>query len=109
MAEEKTKRKLTAILSADVKGYRGLTTPWLVYGTNAIAVYYLSSFAIVPLMSKGFMLEGEWISYWGFFYRRMMVPLFGDFGGSAAVAVCYVLLWMGLMWPLYHKRVFIKV
>ena len=94
---------------ADIKGYRRLTTPWLVYGTNAIAVYYLSSLAIVPLMSKGFMLEGEWISYWRYFYREMMAPIFGDFGGSAAVAVCYVLLWMALMYPLYRKRIFIKV
>jgi predicted acyltransferase len=94
---------------ADIKGYRRFTTPWLVFGTNAIAVYYLSSLAIVPLMRTGFVLDGEWISFWGFFYRKMMAPLFGEFGGSAAVAVCYVVLWMALMYPLYKKRIFIKV
>jgi predicted acyltransferase len=84
---------------ADIKGYRRLTMPWLVYGMNAIAVYYLSAAGLV-LLSK--------LGLWGKFYTGL-VPIFGNYGGSAVAAVCYVLLWMGFAWLLYRKRIFIKV
>ena len=42
-------------------------------------------------------------------YGELFVPWAGPLNGSLAFALAFVLLWMGLMWILYRRRIFIKV
>lgn len=95
--------------TVDMKGRRGpWLTPLLVYGTNAIAVFVLSGFmtkALVRLHVGG--AEGPSAYAWA--YQSLFRSWAGDLNGSLAFAVAYVLLWLALMWPLYARRIFIKI
>lgn len=95
--------------TVDMKGRRGpWLTPLLVYGTNAIAVFVLSGFmtkALVRLHVGG--AEGPSAYTWA--YQSLFRSWAGDLNGSLAFAVAYVLLWLALMWPLYARRIFIKI
>lgn len=90
----------------DVRGRRGWwLTPFLVYGTNAIAVYVASG-----MMTKALIrIDAGSTSLYGWLYRNVFASWAGPLNGSLAFAVAYVLLWLALATPLYRKRIFIKV
>jgi predicted acyltransferase len=97
---------------ADVKKIRRVWTwPFMVYGTNAIFIFFLSGLAgrMIGSMIK-FTYEGEtwalksWIyKFW--FTNNIADPKLASF----AYAVFYILLWLILTWPLYRNKIFIKV
>jgi predicted acyltransferase len=94
----------------DVKAYRRWTWPFLVFGTNAITAYWLSTLiAIVldwlviagpdrdPVVLKTYVYET--------FYASWLAPS----NASLAYAVSYVVLWLGLLSVLYRRRIFIRI
>lgn len=90
---------------------RWWTTPPLVYGTNSITVFFLSG-----LMARLLGLfqvagcDGAAVSLKTWLYEGWYTPLFIDpVNASLAWAISYVVLWLGLMWILYAKKIFIKV
>ncbi|OON69623.1 acyltransferase family protein [Hymenobacter sp. CRA2] len=95
----------------DVQGWRGWIKPFLVYGVNAITVFFLSG--LIPRILSLIKMPGaggkeigmkEWL------YQHGFVPFFADpRNASLAGALTLVLLWMGILWWMYHKRVIIKV
>lgn len=94
----------------DVKGYKWWTKPFVVYGMNAIAVFALSglmakTMGIIKVANQ----LGETISLNRYLYELIFVPLFSPINASLAWAISYILLWLGLMWILYAKKIFIKV
>ena len=93
----------------DVKQYQKWATPFLIFGSNAIATYFLSAlFARILIYWKFDTAEGT-SSLWSIIYRNIFQPIGPPEFSSLLFAVCYVLLWMGLMYPLYRKRIYIKV
>ncbi|HYB70923.1 MAG TPA: heparan-alpha-glucosaminide N-acetyltransferase domain-containing protein [Candidatus Bathyarchaeia archaeon] len=95
----------------DVKGYRGWTWPFLVFGTNAIAAYWLSSaFAIVLdwiLVPGGG--DGEALTLRTYLYETLYARWLPPVDASLAYAITYVVLWLGLMSVLYRRRIFIRI
>jgi predicted acyltransferase len=93
----------------DVRRRRGpWLTPLLVYGTNAIAVFVLSG--MMSKMLGRIRVGGEGgPSLYGWIYREGFQSWAGDYNGSVAFAIAYVLLWLALMTPLYRSRIFIKI
>lgn len=91
--------------TVDVKRWRGWTTPFVVFGVNAIAAYFLSGlFAqIIETVQVGDQSLKAWI------YQNLFVPWAGPLNGSLAFAISFVLLWLALMWILYRRKIFIKV
>ena len=95
--------------TADVHGWRWWTKPFVVYGTNALALYFLSAIVtrlilwIIPSPAGG----GEHFKDW--LYHTAFVPFFSPINASLAWALFYVLAWLGIMWIFYAKRIFIKV
>ena len=95
--------------TADVHGWRWWTKPFVVYGTNALALYFLSAIVtrlilwIIPSPAGG----GEHFKDW--LYQTAFVPFFSPINASLAWALFYVLAWLGIMWIFYAKRIFIKV
>ncbi len=93
----------------DVRRRRGpWLTPFLVYGTNAIAVFVLSGL-MTRLLGRVHVGGAEGPSLYTWIYRSFFQSWAGDRNGSLAFAACYVLLWLALMTPLYRRRIFIKV
>lgn len=83
-------------------------SPLLVYGTNAIAVFVASG-----MMSKALgriHVGGEGgPSLYGWIYRTLFQSWAGDYNGSVAFGLAYVVLWWALLTPLYRRRIFLKV
>lgn len=98
----------------DVRGVRRWAVPFVVFGTNAIAVYFASS--LTAKMLGRWKLEsagGTQVSVKQLIYETIFVPI-GDAldskpAASLAYALTYVALWCVLLIPLYRRRIFIKV
>jgi predicted acyltransferase len=94
----------------DVKGIKWWTKPFVVYGMNAITVFALSglvakTMGIIKVTNE----LGEKISLNKYLYELIFVPNFSPINASLSWALTYVLIWLGLMWILYAKNIFIKV
>jgi predicted acyltransferase len=94
----------------DVKGYTWWTKPFLVYGVNAITVFFLSGIlARILTLVKMTGSEGNEITLKTYLYESFFTPWFSPINASLAWALVYVIFWLGLMWILYAKKIFIKI
>lgn len=92
--------------AVDVKGWKAWTWPFVVFGVNAIAAFFLSGiFARLTVL----ITAGDGVTLKSWIYRHLFVPWAGPLGGSLAYAVTFVLLWLGLMAILYRRRIFISI
>ena len=89
----------------EIRGWKRWGWPWLVYGSNAITVYALSS--LVGKISISVHVHGELLKTWA--YERWFAPLAKPLHASLLWASAYVLTFWVLAWVLYRKRIFIKV
>jgi predicted acyltransferase len=48
-------------------------------------------------------------SLYGWIYEHVFRSWAGDFNGSLAFALSYVLFWLGLMWLMHSRRIYIKI
>lgn len=94
----------------DVKRWRRWALPFVVYGTNAIAAFVLSTFGAILIgrvirvpAAEGTVPLKAWI------FQNLFAPWAEPVNASLAFAAAYVLLWLGVMWVFYRKRIFIKV
>ena len=94
----------------DIKGYRAWAKPFLVFGSNALAVYFLSEAFVRTVDAFGFKTaDGSETNLLSLIYERVFAPLASPVNASLMFAVCTVLFWLCVMWILYRRRVFIKV
>jgi predicted acyltransferase len=94
----------------DLKGYRGWAAPFLVFGRNAIAVYFLSMLLVEIAINYGFTdSNGDFQTWYDWFYNTVFAPHASPKNASLAFAIFYVLLWLVLMWPLDRKRIYIRI
>lgn len=95
---------------ADVKGKRWWTRPFVVFGTNAIAAFFLSgvfarllNLVKVPGGATGTQPVKAWI------YQHLFATWLSPIDASLAFAIVFVLLWWAIMEVFYRRRIFIKV
>ena len=93
----------------DERGWKKWATPFFIFGTNAITAYAGSILMVKLLALVKVSTEGEQTMFPVWVYQRLFVPWAGNLNGSLAYAVCYVLLWLALMTPLYRRKIFIKI
>ncbi len=90
----------------DVRRWRAWTGPFVFFGMNAIAAYFLSGiFARITTMIE--VADGVSLKTW--VYEHLFASWAGPVNGSLAYALAFVLIWLGPMWVLYRKRIFLKV
>jgi predicted acyltransferase len=94
----------------DIKGYKAWAKPFIIFGANALALFVFSAFfsrmlsALHVTGSDGQRISiGEWI------YNNVFLALFQPINASLAFAICFILLWLFLMWLLYRKKIYIRV
>jgi len=94
----------------DVKGITWWTKPFTVYGTNAIAVFFLSGIVgrLMGLIEVA-NTAGKNVNLQDYLYGKFFMSWLAPLHASLAWAVTYVIVWLGLMWILYAKKIFIKV
>ncbi len=94
----------------DLKGYRRWAFPFVVFGTNALAAFFLTGMCAKLLgLVKLAGADGKQVALHSVIYRSLFASWLAPVNASLAFAVCFVLVWFGLMWLLYRRGVFIKV
>jgi predicted acyltransferase len=83
--------------------------PFFVFGTNAITVYVGSSFMAKMMGAVEVSSGNEAVSLKAYIYGTLLQPLFGDFIGSLLFPLMLLVVWFVILWPLYRKRIFIKI
>lgn len=94
----------------DVQGYKKGTTPFVVYGINAITVFFLSG--LIPrilTMIKVNMPDGTTLSSREWMYESFFTPYFSPINASLAGAVTFILIWLGILWLMFSRKIIIKV
>ena len=93
----------------DIKGYRKWATPFVIYGTNAIAAFFLSSaFARVMNLIK-VQDAGSPVALKTFIFKNFYLSWLSPINASLLFAITYVLFFLGIMTILYRKKIFIKL
>ncbi|HEY0101135.1 MAG TPA: hypothetical protein VGB76_19575, partial [Pyrinomonadaceae bacterium] len=94
----------------DIKRYRRWAVPFVIFGTNALAVFVLSGLA-ARLMNLWKMprMDGRPGNLQTYIYEHLFATWLAPADGSLLYALLYVLIWLGLMAILYQRRIFIKV
>jgi predicted acyltransferase len=91
----------------DLKRYRKWSQPFVIFGSNAIAAYVLSSLGALTLDLIKIGEAGTAVKTYIFakFYLSWLEPI----DASLLFAISYVLFWLAIMWVLYRNRIFIKL
>lgn len=93
----------------DVKGYKKWSMFFESFGINPLFMYVLGGVLGILFGSICFPWDGGSISIHGFLYRILLLPVFGETGGSLA----YALVFVGINWcigyQLYKRKIYIKI
>ena len=93
----------------DIKQYQSWSKPFRVFGVNAIALF-VGSALMARLMGLIKLPWGsETISLQGWIFQKLFLPWASPINASLAYALVFVLVWLGLMWILYSRKIFIKI
>ena len=82
---------------------------FLVFGTNAILVYFISEIWTKLLLFIQIPFGNDKISLYSWFYEKVCVPVAGNMNGSLMFAIIQMLLMWGLALILYRKKILIRV
>ncbi len=94
----------------DVQGYKKYTKPFVVYGVNAITVFFLSG--LVPRtmsMINVKMPDGSTIGSKEWIYQTFFTPYLSPINASLAWAIGFILVWLVILWWMYNRKIIIKV
>jgi predicted acyltransferase len=94
----------------DVNHYNRFTKPFVVYGVNAITVFFLSGLMPRLLNMIKVDLNGEKVGALSYVNKAWFVPNFSDpLNASLAYAIAFVLFWYVILWVMYKRNIIIKV
>lgn len=94
----------------DVLGQKKWASPFLVFGTNAIAAYAGSTMMVKLIaLIKVPVHGGELVFLRSFIYNKFLVPWAGPLAGSLVYPIILLLIWLAILFPLYQKKIFIKI
>ncbi|SMC68353.1 acyltransferase family protein [Pedobacter africanus] len=93
----------------DVQQYNRFTKPFVVYGVNAITVFFLSG--LIPRTLRMFTVkaaDGSEINLQAWLYSGFESWL-SPINASLAWAIAFILFWLLILWVMYKKKIIIKV
>lgn len=94
----------------DVAGWRRLAYPFVVMGTNAIALFVVSGWLAKTLaVLKVAGPDGTLVSWHVVIYRGVFVPLASPVNASLLYSVVTLGLLYAILWGMYRRGVFLKV
>ncbi len=94
----------------DIKGYRAWAKPFEVFGMNAIVLYVGSGLMAVVLgLIKVTGRDGLKTDLQTWIYQNLFASWASPANASLAFAITFVLVWLGLMWILYRRKIFIRI
>ncbi|MGJ8564043.1 MAG: acyltransferase family protein [Alphaproteobacteria bacterium] len=95
----------------DIKGLKWWTGPFVVFGVNALALFVGTGMMgrLLNYIPAGTGSDGQVLSLKTSLFNALFAPLSSSMNASLFYAVCFIGLWLFLMWLLYRKKIFIKV
>lgn len=94
----------------DVNKYDKFTKPFVVYGVNAITVFFIAGLAPRLInMIKITQPDGDKMGALSAFYQKFFVPYFSPINASLAYAIFVILFFYVILWIMYKKNIIIKV
>ena len=93
----------------DIRGMRQGITPALIYGSNAIFIY-VGSWLMRSILNPIHIGSGDSsLDVWDFCYEKFFSLWLNPTNASLALSLSYVLVWLGITYILYRKKIFIKI
>jgi predicted acyltransferase len=94
----------------DTKGYRRWAAPFVVFGTNAIALFVGSSLIgrILEVVEIP-VTDEKTISLQREIFEKVFLPLASPVNASLLYSIFFVLVWLFVTWLLYRRGVIIKI
>ncbi|QJD95865.1 DUF5009 domain-containing protein [Mucilaginibacter robiniae] len=93
----------------DIQGYRRFTKPMVVYGVNAILVYVSSELIARTMDRLKVDYQGESVSLKEALYDAFFDSYFVPGVASFLWSLCFVLVWLIILWTMYNRKIFIKI
>ncbi len=94
----------------DVRKWRAGTLPAVVFGSNPLVAFVGSGILARTLVLVQTMdAQGHSVSLKRWMYEGIFVPLAGPVNGSLLYAVANVIFWLGILWILHRRKLFIKI
>ena len=95
----------------DIKGYKRWTWPFVVFGINALALFVFSGIMarLLGMIRFAGPEEGKDITLQQWIFSNAFLSWASPINASLAYAICFILLWLFLMWLLYRKKIYVKV
>jgi predicted acyltransferase len=91
----------------DIRRWRWWTPPALVFGSNAILAFALST--IITSVFDLIRIGGERLPIHGWVYIHLFLPWLSPVNASLAYALAIVLLNLAVIAPLYRRRIFLRI
>jgi len=94
----------------DIRGVRGWTKPWVVYGVNPLVAFAGSGLmartidSLIKVDSGGRKVSLHQLSY-----ERLFEPLFPEKFASLLWGLCFVALWLGILELLHKRNIVVKL
>jgi predicted acyltransferase len=93
----------------DIRGIRGWTRPFVVYGVNPMIAFLGSGMMARLLGLWKVNYAGERISAQQASYKLLYQPFFPPKVASLLWGLTFVLVWLGILWVLYRRKWIFKV
>ncbi len=94
----------------DANNYNRFTKPFVVYGVNAITVFFVSG--LMPRLLNMIKIkqnDGDQVGALTWFNQTVFTPNFSPINASLAYAIFVVLFFYVILWIMYKKNIIIKV
>ncbi len=95
----------------DIKGLKKWSQPFIHFGTNPLFIFVFSGLyvkSIIYLVSYT-NSQGETLTGYQYLYTKLFVPIAGNMNGSLLFALVHILLFWGLVYVLFKRKIFIKI
>ena len=94
----------------DVRGRRGWSRPFVVYGRNALAVFVASGLLAKMLgRTQVARPDGSAVSLYTWIYETVFLPWASPINASLAFALATITIWWSVLWVLDRRKIYIKV
>ena len=95
----------------EIKGYRRWAWPFVVFGVNALALFVFSGIMarLLGMVRVAGADGGREVPLQQWIFNNVFASWASPINASLAYAICFILLWLFLMWLLYRKRIYVKV
>jgi predicted acyltransferase len=94
----------------DVRKWRAGTKPAVVFGSNPLVAFVGSGIlARVLILVQTVDAQGQATSLKRGMFEGFFIPLAGQVNGSLLFAVATVIFWLGILWILHWRKLFIKI